>query len=87
MPEFVQTLISNWEMILAVFGALHILALAIVNITPTPRDDEIYGKVYRVFEVIGGVVSKTAKEWPGERDAIKAVDAMADDMSLNKKGA
>jgi hypothetical protein len=39
-----------------------VLALAIVNVTPTPRDDEIYGKLYKIIEVIAGIVTKTAKK-------------------------
>jgi len=38
------------------------LALAIVNVTPTPKDDELYGKLYKVIEVIAGIVTKLAKK-------------------------
>jgi hypothetical protein len=57
-----QYLLNNWAEVAGIAGALHILALAIVNLTPTPKDDEIYGKVYKVIEMIAGIVSKTAKK-------------------------
>jgi hypothetical protein len=56
-----QYLLNNWAEVAGVAGALHILALAIVNLTETPRDDEIYGKFYKVIEKIAGIISKTAK--------------------------
>jgi len=57
-----QYLLNNWAEVAGIAGALHILALAIVNLTPTPKDDEIYGKLYKVVEMIAGIVSKTAKK-------------------------
>jgi hypothetical protein len=55
-------LANNWAEVAGIAGALHILALAIVNLTPTPKDDEIYGKFYKVIEMIAGIISKTAKK-------------------------
>ena len=57
-----QYLLNNWAEVAGIVGALHILALAIVNVTPTPKDNEIYGKVYKVIEMIAGIISKTAKK-------------------------
>lgn len=55
-------LLNNWGEIAGIAAALHILALAIVNVTPTPKDDELYGKLYKVIEIIAGIISKTAKK-------------------------
>jgi len=55
-------LLNNWSEIVGVAGAIHLLALAIVNLTPTPKDDEIYGKAYKVIEKLAGIVSKLAKK-------------------------
>jgi len=41
--------------------ALHLLALVVVNATPTPRDDEFLGKAYKVLEWAAGLVSRKAK--------------------------
>ena len=57
-----QYLLNNWAEVAGVLAAVHVLALAIVNATSTPRDDEIYGKFYKVVEVIAGIVTKTAKK-------------------------
>lgn len=49
--------------------ALHGAALVWVNMTPTPKDNErlskyskLVVKVYRVIEILAGVVSKRAKQ-------------------------
>ena len=55
-------LLSNWGEIVSVAGAIHLLALAVVNLTPTPKDDEIYAKVYKVIEKLAGIVTKIAKD-------------------------
>jgi hypothetical protein len=57
-----QYLLNNWAEVAGILAAVHVLALAIVNATATPRDDEIYGKFYKVVEVIAGIVTKTAKK-------------------------
>ena len=45
-------ILENWSSIVGIAGAAHLLALAIVNVTPTPKDDELYGKFYKVIEMI-----------------------------------
>lgn len=48
--------------------AVHGLALVIVNITPTPKDDEaldairrVVVKLYRAVEILAGIVGPLAK--------------------------
>ena len=53
---------ENWEAFLAVLAALHGLAIAIVNLTPTPKDDEILAKIYRVVEILAGIFTDRAKD-------------------------
>lgn len=55
-------LASNGAEILAALFAIHAAALAIVNLTPTPKDDEAVAKYYRIIEVIAGLVSKLSKD-------------------------
>jgi hypothetical protein len=55
-------LLNNWSNIVGIAGAAHLLALAIVNVTPTPKDDELYAKFYKVIEMIAGIVTKVAKK-------------------------
>jgi hypothetical protein len=52
----------------ALVVALHGVALVIVNLTPTPRDDEALGaarrvvvKLYRAIEVLAGIIGPLAK--------------------------
>ena len=58
----IHYLAEYWAEVAGILAALHVLALAVVNATPTPKDDEIYGKLYKVIEVIAGIVTKTAKK-------------------------
>lgn len=53
---------------IAVAVAVHGAALAIVNLTPTPKDNEYLGKysrmtvkLYRAIELLAGVVSPLVK--------------------------
>jgi len=55
-------LLENWSSIVGIAGAAHLLALAIVNMTPTPKDDEIYAIFYKIIEMIAGIVTKVAKK-------------------------
>jgi len=34
----------------------------IVNLTKTPKDDEYLSKIYRVIEILAGIVTKLAKK-------------------------
>jgi hypothetical protein len=47
---------------LTLFGAAHGLALVIVNMTKTPKDDDALHAIYRVVEVVAGIVSPRAKK-------------------------
>jgi len=47
---------------ITVAGAAHGLALVIVNLTKTPKDDEVLARVYKVIEVIAGIVTPRAKK-------------------------
>ena len=50
------------DTILALILALKTAATIIVNLTPTPKDDEIVAKAYRVIEVIAGLWTGKAKQ-------------------------
>jgi hypothetical protein len=60
--NIVTFLTENVEGIFAVLFAIHAAALAIVNLTPTPKDDAIVSRVYGVLEVLAGIFTKKAKE-------------------------
>jgi hypothetical protein len=55
-------IIAHAEKILVVLFAVHALALAICNLTPTPKDDEVVAKYYRILEILAGIVTKVAKK-------------------------
>lgn len=53
---------ANGAEIVAALLAVHAAALAIVNLTPTPKDNEVVAKYYRVIEIFAGIVSKLSKD-------------------------
>ena len=53
---------KNWSEIIGVAGAAHLVALAVVNLTPTPKDDEAYARFYKVIEKFAGLITKMAKK-------------------------
>jgi len=48
--------------LLAIVIAARVVAEMIVNLTPTPKDNEAISKFYRVIEVVGGIWSLKAKQ-------------------------
>jgi hypothetical protein len=62
MTAAIAFLAAHWIDIVAIAAAAHGLALVIVNTTPTPKDNELYGKFYKFVEVIAGIVTKIAKK-------------------------
>jgi len=55
-------LLAHAQQLLAVLFAIHALALAIVNLTPTPKDDAAVAKLYRVLEILAGIITRLAKK-------------------------
>jgi len=53
---------SQAPQIVSALFAVHAAALAIVNLTPTPKDDEVVAKFYKVIEFAAGILTKTAKK-------------------------
>jgi hypothetical protein len=62
MNNVIEFVTANWDGILAVIAGVHVLALAIVNLTPTPKDNEIVAKAYKVVEVVAGLFSAKVKQ-------------------------
>jgi|DEB0MinimDraft_6_1074348.scaffolds.fasta_scaffold21713_2 hypothetical protein len=62
MTAVIAFIAAHWVDIIAIGAAAHALALVIVNTTPTPKDDELYGKFYKFIEVIAGIVTRIAKK-------------------------
>jgi hypothetical protein len=54
--------ITNIQALLVILLATHAVAIAIVNLTPTPKDDETVAKVYKLIEILAGIITKLAKK-------------------------
>jgi predicted metal-dependent phosphoesterase TrpH len=61
MQDVITYVTTNWDGIFAAILAVHAAAVAIVNLTPTPKDDAILAKVYGVIEIAAGLFTKKAK--------------------------
>ena len=42
--------------------AVHGVAVAITNLTPTPKDDSIVAAAYRIIEILAGVITPRVKQ-------------------------
>lgn len=62
----INWIVENWGTIALWLAVSHIVALVVVNLTPTPKDDEVVGKVYRGLELLAGLFTSKAKQYPGE---------------------
>ena len=55
-------LIEHAQNLVEILLAVHALALLIVNLTPTQKDNEAVAKYYRVVEILAGIVTRFAKQ-------------------------
>jgi hypothetical protein len=53
---------TNASALLSAVVAFHAFALIVVNLTPTPKDDEALAKAYRVVEWVAGIITPKAKQ-------------------------
>ena len=58
----VQHIQDNWAQITTVAAAIHVIALTIINLTPSKKDDEFYNRAYKVIEFMAGIITKKAKQ-------------------------
>ncbi len=61
MENIIKLVTENWVNILAAWGALVLLANAIVKMTPSPKDDEFLAKVLKVVDWFATVYPKAPK--------------------------
>lgn len=59
---FFAWLLENHTDVFAALMTLHAAAVVIVNLTPTPKDNEVVAKVYKVIEMAAGIFTKIAKK-------------------------
>jgi hypothetical protein len=55
-------IVTNGPEILGVLFAVHAAALAIVNLTPTPKDNNVVSKFYRILEIAAGIITRLSKD-------------------------
>lgn len=58
--------LDHWTAITAALLAAHFVAQIVVNLTPTPKDNVWISRIYKAVEVAAGIVSRAAKQLPGE---------------------
>ena len=52
---------ENWGDLVTAFAALHVVALFVANLTPTPKDNALIGKIYSGVMLVAGLVTKEAQ--------------------------
>jgi hypothetical protein len=65
MEDLIRQLFEQFPTAARVLSGLlaaHALAVFIVNLTPTPKDDAVLKKVYTVIEWVAGIVSPKVKK-------------------------
>ena len=55
-------LLHNAQRLVEILLAIHALALLIVNLTPTQRDNQAVAAYYRIVEILAGIVTRLAKD-------------------------
>lgn len=64
--SIVSWVMENFGALIGILTALVAAASAIAAVTPTPRDDEIVGKLYKIIDALALNVGK-AKDKPANR--------------------
>jgi len=60
--DFINLVMEYLPVAVSFALAAHAAALVIVNATPTPKDDAVLAKAYKVIEFFAGLVTKKAKQ-------------------------
>jgi hypothetical protein len=60
MP-IIQYAIAHRQALFEAAIAAHAIATVVVNLTPTPKDDELLARLYRALEVLAGIITPMAK--------------------------
>lgn len=63
MKEIISYLVSNVDSILFAVSAVVAAASAVAALTPTPKDDSIVAKAYRVLDWVALNVGKAKDKW------------------------
>lgn len=54
-------IIAHAQQLVTVLLAIHAIAVVIVNLTPTPKDNAAVANFYKIIEVLAGIITKLAK--------------------------
>lgn len=60
MP-IIQYVITHHQELFETAIAAHAIATVLVNLTPTPKDDELLARLYRALEILAGIITPMAK--------------------------
>lgn len=63
MKEIISYLVSNVDSILFAVSAVVAAASAVAALTPTPKDDSIVSKAYKVLDWVALNVGKAKDKW------------------------
>ena len=60
MPT-IRYVIAHHQELFETAIAAHAIATVVVNLTPTPKDDELLARLYRALEILAGIITPMAK--------------------------
>jgi hypothetical protein len=62
MDALIEYLTDNAAPLAALLVGIHVVALAVVNLTPTPADNQALAKLYAIVEKLAGILTQAAKD-------------------------
>lgn len=60
--DVLKFVVNNYDTIMVAAAAAHGLALAVVNMTHTPKAGAVVNRAYRMVEILAGIVAGKAKK-------------------------
>lgn len=59
MPDWI---IEHWDDLLAIYGGIVAICTVVVKLTPSVKDDEIFGKVIKILDTFSTAFKKSDAE-------------------------
>lgn len=62
MVEVINWIKENWESILAIYGAVVAICTTIVKLTPSTKDDTIWGNIIKILDFFSTAFTDSDKK-------------------------
>lgn len=68
MTEVITWIKANWESILAIYGAVVAICTTIVKLTPSTKDDTIWGNIVKLLDFFSTAFTDSDKKKLAKKD-------------------